>query len=89
MQQTQRRRNPCDRNGFQLRCLNYEKAFSIWQRIAQKLETLYTQEVVLYQSDFDHKILVSELWNSAVLDSGTISAVAGEVCYNCYITSLN
>ena len=35
---------------------------------------LYTQEVVLYQSDFDHpdklKNPVPETWNAAVLDSG-------------------
>ena len=63
------------------------------QNCPEKYGTLYTQEVVLYQSDFDHpeqlKTLVSESWNSAVLDSGTTNTVAGEVWYNCYITSLN
>ena len=35
------------------------------------------------------KTLASESLNSAVLDSGATNTVAGEVCYNCYITSLN
>ena len=40
----------------------------------EKYDTLYTQEVVFYQSDFEHpeqlKTLVSESWNTVVLDSG-------------------
>ena len=63
------------------------------QNCPEKYDAQYTQEVVLYQSDFEHpeqlKTLVSESWNSAVLDSGTTNTVAGEVWYNCYITSLN
>ena len=63
------------------------------QNCPEKYGTLYTQEVVLYQSDFDHpeqlKTLVSESWNSAVLDSAATHTVAGEVWYNYYITSLN
>ena len=43
------------------------------QNCPEKYDTLYTQEVVLYQSDFGHpeqlKTLISESWNSAVLDS--------------------
>ena len=35
------------------------------------------------------KTLVSESWNSAVLNSGATNTVAGEVWYNSYITSLN
>ena len=50
-------------------------------------------KIVLYQSDFDHpeqlKNLVSESWNSAVLDSDATNTVAGKVWYNCYINSLN
>ena len=38
-----------------------------------------TQEVVLYQSDFDHteqlKTLVSESWKAAVLDSGNTNSL--------------
>ena len=63
------------------------------QNCPEKYDTLYTQEVVLYQSDFDHpeqlKTLISESWNSAVLDSAANNTVAGEIWYNCYINSLN
>ena len=56
------------------------------QNCPEKYDTLYTQEVVLYQSDFDHpeqlKTLVSESWNGAVLDSGATNTVAGKVCNN-------
>ena len=63
------------------------------QNCPEKHDTLYTQEVVPYQSDFEHpeqlKTLVLELWNSSVLDSGATNTVAGKVWYNCYITGLN
>ena len=63
------------------------------QNCPEKYDAQYTQEVVLYQSDFEHpeqlKTLVSESWNSAVLDSAATHTVAGEVWYNYYITSLN
>ena len=63
------------------------------QNCPEKYDAQYTQEVVLYQSDFEHpeqlKTLVSESWNSAVLDSAATNTVAGEVWYNYYITSLN
>ena len=63
------------------------------QNCPNKYDTLYTQEVVLYQSDSDHpeqlKTLVSESWNTTVLDSGATNTVVGEVWYNYYITSLN
>ena len=93
IQETQRRKNPCDRNSNQLRCHICKNIYHIGQNCSGKYDTLYTQEVVLYQSDFDHpeqlKTLVSESWNSAVLDSGATHTVAGEVWYNYYITSLN
>ena len=63
------------------------------QNCPEKYDTLFTQEVFLYQSDFDHpeqlKTFVSESWNAAVLDSGATNTVAGEVWHNSYITSLN
>ena len=63
------------------------------QNCPEKYDTLYIQEVVLYQSDFDHpeqlKTLVSESWNAVVLDSGATNTVAGKLWNNCYITSLN
>ena len=93
MQQIQRSKHPRDRNRTQLRCHICESIYHIAQNCPEKYDTLYTQEVVLYQSDFDHpeqlKTLVSESWNSAVLDSGATHTVAGEVWYNYYITSLN
>ena len=93
MQQTQRRKNPRNRNDLQLRCHICKSIYHLAQNCPEKYNALYTQENVLYQSDFDHpeqlKTLVSESWNSAVLDSGTTNTVAGEVWYNCYITSLN
>ena len=93
MQQTQQRKNPCNRNSIQLRCHICKSIYHMAQNCQEKYDTLYTQEVVLYQSDFDHpeqlKTLVSETGNLAVLDSGTTNTVAGEVWYNCFITSLN
>ena len=92
MQQTQPRKNPCDRNGIQLRCHICKSIYHMAQNCPERYDTLYTQ-VVLYQSDLDHpeqlKTLVSDSWNSAVLDSGATNAVAGAVWYNCYITALN
>ena len=53
------------------------------QNCPEKYDTLYTQEVVFYQSDFDNpeqlKTLVSESWDAAVLNSGAINTVAGKV----------
>ena len=93
MQQIQRWKHPRDRNRIQLRCHIYESTYHIAQNCPENYDTLYTQEVVLYQSDFDHpeqlKTLVSESWNSAVLDSHATNKVAGKVWYNCYITNLN
>ena len=63
------------------------------QNCPEKYDTLYKQEVVLCQSDFDHpvqlKTLVSESCNAAVLDGSATNTVAGKVWYNRYITSLN
>ena len=53
----------------------------------------YTQEVILFQSDFDHpeyiKNVASESWNAAVLDSGAKNTVAGKEWNNCYISTLS
>ena len=63
------------------------------QQCPEKYDTYYTQEVVLYQSDFDHsdklKNLVSEIWNMTILDNGATNTVAGKIWFNCYINSLN
>ena len=59
------------------------------QNCPEKIDTYYTQKVVLYQSDLDHpeqlKTLVSESWNAAVLSSGATNTVAGESWFNCYM----
>ena len=49
-----RRKNPCDRNGTQLKCHICESIYHMAQNCPGKFDTLYTQEVILYQSDFDH-----------------------------------
>ena len=71
IQQIQQRKTPCD------------SCYHMAQNSPEKYDTLYTKEVVLYQSDFDHpeqlKRLVSESENAAVLDSGVTNTVAGEV----------
>ena len=71
IQQTHRRKNPCDRNSIQLRCHICESIYHMAQNCPEKYDTLYTQEVVLDQSDFNHpeqlKAPVSESWNAAVL----------------------
>ena len=63
------------------------------QQRPEKCDTYYTQEVVLYQSVFDHpdklKNLVSETWNTVVLDSGAKNIVTSKIWFNCYINSLN
>ena len=93
IQQTQWRKNSCNRNSIQLRCHICESIYHMTQNCPNKYDTLYTQEVVPYQSDSDHpeqlKTLVSESWNATVLDSGATNTVVGEVWYNYYITSLN
>ena len=65
--------------------------YGMAQNCPEKYGTLCTQEVVLYQSDFDHpehmKMLISEPWNAAVLDHGATNTVAGQVWYNLYYQS--
>ena len=62
------------------------------QNCPKKRDIYFTQEVVLFYSDFDHpsalKILVSDSWNSAVLDSGATNTVAGETWFNCFFVKL-
>ena len=86
-------KNPCDRNGIQLRCNICESIYHMAQNCPEKHDLYYTQEVILSQSDFDHleqiKNLASESWNTAELDSGATNTVAGKEWYNCYISSLS
>ena len=52
------------------------------QNCPEKHNLFYKQEVILFQSDFDHpgqiKNSASESWNAAVLDSGATNTVAGK-----------
>ena len=93
IQQTQKRKNPCNRKDIQLRYHICDSIYHMAQNCPGKYGTPYTQKVVLYQSDSDYpeqlKTLVSESWSTTVLDCGTTKAVAGKVWHNCYITSLN
>ena len=79
-------------NGTQLRCYIHQSIYHIAQQCSEKCVTYYTQEVVLYQSDFDDpdkvKNPMSETWNAAVLDSGNTNTTAGNICFKCYINSL-
>ena len=58
------------------------------QSCPERCDTCFNQEVVLYQSDYDHstklKNLLTESWNAAVLDSGVTNTVAGEIWFKCY-----
>ena len=92
-QQIKRGKNPCDRNGIQLRCNVCESIYHMAQNCPEKRDIYHTQEIILFQSDYDHpdklKNLSSETWNTALLDSGATNTVAGKEWYNCYIASLN
>ena len=89
------RKNPCDRNGLQLRCIICESVYHFAQNCpeARNQNTFFSQEVVLFQADYDHpaklKNLVSESRNSAILDSGATNTVTGESWMNTYIESLD
>ena len=59
----------------------------------QEQNTYFLQEIVLFQSDFDHpaklRNLVSESWNAAVLDSEATNTVTGEKWLQSYMESLS
>ena len=86
-QQIKRGKNPCDRNGIQLRCKVCESIYHMAQNCPEKRDIYHTQEIILFQSDYDHpdklKNLSSETWNTALLDSGATNTVAGKEWYNC------
>ena len=93
-----RGRNPFDRNGIQLRCSICESINHFAQNCPdrkphQSYDTYFTQEIVLFQSDYDEptnlKTLVGESWNSALLDSGATNTVTGEKWLNTYLESLS
>ena len=77
--------------GVQLKCHIF--VYNISQNCPEQIDTYYTQEVVLRQSDFDQpeqlKTLLSESWNAPILDSGATNTVAGESWFVCYMSSLS
>ena len=60
----------------------FVKVLYMAQNCPEKHNLFYKQEVILFQSDFDHpgqiKNSASESWNAAVLDSGATNTVAGK-----------
>ena len=52
----------------------YESIYHMAQNCPEKRDLYYRQEVILFQSDFEHpeqiKNFASEFWNVAVLDKG-------------------
>ena len=70
---------------MQLKCHIF--VYNISQNCPEQIDTYYTQEVVLRQSDFDQpeqlKTLLSESWNTPILDSGATNTVAGESWFVC------
>ena len=56
-------------------------------------DTFFSQEVVLFQADYDHpaklKNLVAESRNSAILDSRASNTITGKSWINTYIESLD
>ena len=64
---------------------------SIDNNIIEEENTHVTEMVFSCESIYHmaHKHLTPEFWNTAVLDSGAINAVARKEWYNCYISSLS
>ena len=93
LQHNRRGKNPCDHTGILLQCNICESIYHMAQNCPEKIVFFYTQEVILFQSDFDHpgeiKNLASESWNAVVIDNGATYTVAGKEWYNCYISSLS
>ena len=83
-QYTKHKKNPCDCIGIQLRCLICKSVYHFAQNCSEtrNQDTFFSQEVVLFQADYDHpaklKNLVAESRNSAILDRETSNMVTGE-----------
>ena len=89
-----RKKIPCHCNVVQLRCLVCEIIYHFAQNCPQtnSQNTFFLQEIVLFETDYDHltklRTLVSESRNAAILDSGATYTAAGEPWVNTYIDSL-
>ena len=94
-QYTKHKKNPSDRNGIQLRSLIRESVYHFAQNCpeAKNQDAFFSQEVVLFQEDYDHsaklKNLVPESRNSAIRNSGASITVTGESWMNTYIEILD
>ena len=55
-QHKRRGKKPCNRNGIQLRCNLCESIYDMVQNCPEKCDLYYTQEFILFRSDFDHLI---------------------------------
>ena len=82
-------------NGIQLRCLICESINHFVQNCSgtKNQDTYFSQEVDLFQADYDHpakiRSLVSESRNSAILDIRATNTVTEESWMNKYIESLD
>ena len=94
--QTNRKgKNPKDKDGNYTRCTICE-SINHWTPNCpdnQDHNNTFYNEIVLYQSDYDHPSkflsLVDESRNAAVLDSGASKTVCGESWFNTFQDSLN
>ena len=88
-------KNPRDKDGTITRCSICE-SINHWVPNCpdnQGHNNMYYNEIVLYQTDYDHPStflsLVDESRNAAVLDSGASKTVCGESWFNTFQESLN
>ena len=90
----EKKKNPCEHNGVQLKCLVYENIYHLAQNCPEKKsqDSLFSQETVLFETDYDHpaklRNLVSESRNAAALDIGATNAATRTSWMNTYIDSL-
>ena len=81
------------RNGIQLQCNICESMYHMAQNCPERRDLCFTQDVILFQSDFNHpeqiKNVAPKSWNAAVLESGATNLVAGKEWYNCNTHSLS
>ena len=93
--QNKRGKNPRDRDGSITRCSICE-SINHWAPNCpdnNSHNNTYYNEIVLYQTDYDHPTtflsLVDESRNAAVLDSGASKTVCGESWFNTFQDSLS
>ena len=60
-QHDRRGKSPCNQNGIQLRCDICESMYHMTQNCPEKYDLYYTQQVILFQSDFNHPEQIKNL----------------------------